>query len=214
MPTNVGTILNRALWLTALAVGLGAAHSAMTPIVLRAGGGGEQRVQPQGGAAAGALDGVGTGLPEGTGGVGVAESAPGTVVDPTTLGFEVTLEQAYALFETGAADFIDARSPAEYDAGRILGAMNVPADGFTADRLNALIEIYGLDRPLIVYCGGGDCHASETVAALLQQAGFTSVHEMRAGFPGWQEAGYDVELEPGAGSNEASTPGDAGKGPK
>lgn len=64
---------------------------------------------------------------------------------------------------------IDARSPAEYDAGHIWGATNVPAntDLDTADLPEAL------DSPLVVYCKSGV--RAETLQTNLLAKGYTNV---------------------------------------
>lgn len=115
-------------------------------------------------------------------------------VDLSHLGPRIGLDQASALFDQGKI-FVDAREPREFDEGRIPGAMNLPPDAFTngSKEWNRFFQTYGKDEIIVVYCGGGDCHASESVAAFLGNAGFTHVHIFEAGFPGWTGAKKDVE---------------------
>lgn len=81
---------------------------------------------------------------------------------------------------------IDVRDPGEYGAGHILGAKNVPLsrldDGELAKRK---------ERPVIVYCDGGE-RSSKAMAALKKQ-GFTRVANLSGGLRAWQQAGLPVE---------------------
>ncbi len=108
----------------------------------------------------------------------------------------LNLEQAYALFEMGEAIFLDARSRAEFDESHILGAMHLStesiADGSAGTVLDDLLG-FGTDFPLILYCHGGQCDASENTAIRLQDLGFTNIRIMTAGFEEWVKAGYEVE---------------------
>lgn len=115
--------------------------------------------------------------------------------DPAAAPLEVriTLAQAKALYDSLAADFIDAREPFEFNPGHIPGAYNLTQSHFAGSKTPEALEILDPTRPVVIYCGGGECHASENVAILLQQAGFTSIHIMIDGFPAWVAAGYESE---------------------
>jgi rhodanese-related sulfurtransferase len=109
------------------------------------------------------------------------------------LDVRITLAQAKGLYDSLAADFIDAREPHEFAPGHIPGAYNLTQSHFAGSKTPEALEILDPSRPVVIYCGGGDCHASENVAILLQQAGFTSIHIMIDGFPAWVAAGYESE---------------------
>jgi rhodanese-related sulfurtransferase len=111
----------------------------------------------------------------------------------SALGVRISLEQAHALYDAGTADFIDAREPFEFDPGHIPGAYNLTQADFMGGKTPEALEFLDPARRVVIYCGGGECHASENVAILLQQAGFTSIHIMEDGFPKWVEAGHEVE---------------------
>lgn len=120
--------------------------------------------------------------------VAPAQAAP-AADEPLQL--RITLAQARKLFERGTP-FLDARTDEEFRAGHIAGAFHLPSDAF--DRPGGADDLKFLDQnaPVVIYCGGGDCHASEYVAIRLEQAGFKSYHIMIDGFPAWKAAGYDV----------------------
>jgi rhodanese-related sulfurtransferase len=98
----------------------------------------------------------------------------------------VSAAEATHLINREDALVIDVRDPGEYGAGHILGAKNVPLsrldDGELAKRK---------ERPVIVYCDGGD-RSSKAMAAFKKQ-GFTRVANLSGGLRAWQQAGLPVE---------------------
>jgi rhodanese-related sulfurtransferase len=98
----------------------------------------------------------------------------------------VTAAEATHLINREDALVVDVRDPGEYGAGHILGAKNVPLS-----RLNDAEVAKRKDRPVIVYCEGGE-RSSKAVAALKKQ-GFTRVVNLTGGLRAWQQAGLPVE---------------------
>jgi rhodanese-related sulfurtransferase len=98
----------------------------------------------------------------------------------------VSTSEATHLINREDALVLDVRDPGEYGAGHILGAKNVPlsrlGDGDVAKRK---------ERPVIVYCDGGE-RASKAVSALRKQ-GFTRVVNLSGGMKAWQQAGLPIE---------------------
>jgi len=102
----------------------------------------------------------------------------------------VDTANAKALFDTGVV-FIDVRSDADWEAGRIPGAIHLE-----------LKQVYGVaslgaavakDQEVLVYCNGIQCPRSSEAATKAVAWGFTKVYYYRLGFPDWQAAGYAVE---------------------
>ena len=83
---------------------------------------------------------------------------------------------------------VDVREAAEYGAGHILGAKNMPL---------ARIDEGGgelakkKDRPLIVYCDAGE--RSSKAASALRRHGFARVASLSGGLNAWRQAGLPVE---------------------
>ncbi|MFG0328435.1 MAG: rhodanese-like domain-containing protein [Phycisphaerales bacterium] len=122
-------------------------------------------------------------------------------VDFGSLGEEVSLREAKALYDAGMADFIDARLLEPYVEGHIPGAFHIPPTslqgGSIPPHLNSGI-LQPDDRHKVIYCPGGDCDASHLVRDLLISIGFPdrTLHIMTEGFPAWRDAGYPVEVGP------------------
>jgi rhodanese-related sulfurtransferase len=101
------------------------------------------------------------------------------------------IAQAEAAAAVGRADaplFLDVRTPAEYAAGRVPGAVNVPIDELPA-RV-AELEAHRA-KEVVVYCERGP-RASRAEEAL-ESAGFTSVRRLEGDMSGWRGAGLPVE---------------------
>ena len=81
---------------------------------------------------------------------------------------------------------LDVRRPAEYAAGHVPGAVNIPLDRLEAETL-------GLDgrRPTVVLCAGG--YRSSAGTALLRRAGFDDLYNVVGGTSAWIAAGYPTE---------------------
>lgn len=105
-----------------------------------------------------------------------------------TLGLEITLDQAWTLYEEGVP-FVDARHREEYEAGHVQNAFLVQAEDFLAGKRPVALDFLDPGARVVIYCGGGDCDASKNLAILLQQAGFKSCHIMHDGYPAWAAAG-------------------------
>ncbi|MCF7921208.1 MAG: rhodanese-like domain-containing protein [Candidatus Marinimicrobia bacterium] len=126
-----------------------------------------------------------------------AVAIPAVLINPNTDGesaSNVSLAEAYSLFEDGTALFIDARSPDEFRAGHIQQSINIPVQAF----MDSLLYLENLDfnRPIITYCDGEDCNASIDLAADLKMMGFVHVNFFFGGWQEWRDAGYPTEEGP------------------
>ncbi len=114
------------------------------------------------------------------------------VGDMSPAGYEVaTLSHAYTHWEQGAASpipflFVDVRTPAEYRAGHVPGAINIPVDEL-ANRLNEVPR----NRQVYVYCEAGVRAAR--AGKLLAAKGFNNIEVVPASMRGWRDAGYPVK---------------------
>jgi rhodanese-related sulfurtransferase len=112
-------------------------------------------------------------------------------------GKEVSRVEAQKLIDEGA-QLVDVRADHEWDAGRIAGATHLPLHEL-AGRAGEIDK----DRPVILYCRGGN--RSTMATAALADAGFDAA-KLTEGIVGWDEAGLPLEPEGGyvAESGEAA----------
>jgi rhodanese-related sulfurtransferase len=101
---------------------------------------------------------------------------------------EVSREEARKMVEEGA-QLVDVRADHEWDAGRIAGATHIALPELP-ERTSEIDK----DRPVVVYCRGGN--RSSMATAALTAAGFDAV-KLSEGVVGWSEA--DLPLEPEGG---------------
>ena len=124
--------------------------------------------------------------------VGVALVSGGMLLWPfmrkATGGPWVSTTQATHLINREEALVVDVREPNEFAAGHLLGAKNVPLARLDASGADLAKR---KERPLIVYCDGGE-RSAKALAALKRQ-GFTRVANLSGGIVAWQQAGLPVE---------------------
>ena len=102
----------------------------------------------------------------------------------------ITLEEARDILMTGKALFIDARSPALFKQGRIVGARNIPwAEAMqTPDILSGLPQ----DTLFIVYDDGQEALAMN-LASFLVSFGHHGTRVLGDGFSRWAKEGLPRE---------------------
>ena len=107
-------------------------------------------------------------------------------------------EEARKLIEDGA-QLVDVRADHEWEAGHIEGAKHLPLSEL-AERAGEIDK----DRPVVLYCRGGNRSAMATEA--LADAGYNAV-KLSEGIVGWSEAGLPLAPEGGtvAESGEAAS---------
>ena len=88
--------------------------------------------------------------------------------------------------------FLDARPTNAYVRGRIPTAVGFPEEEFDA-RIKAFKDSVGLDRPLVTYCSGVECQASELLSKELQKAGYKYIHWFQGGWYEWTQAKERIE---------------------
>jgi rhodanese-related sulfurtransferase len=110
---------------------------------------------------------------------------------------EVSRDEARKLID-GGAQLIDVRADHEWEVGRIAGASHVPLPELP-QRLGEIDK----DRPVVVYCRGGNRSSMATEA--LTDAGYDAV-KLSDGIVGWSEDDLPLEPETGyvADSGEAA----------
>ncbi|HYX63551.1 MAG TPA: rhodanese-like domain-containing protein [Burkholderiales bacterium] len=100
----------------------------------------------------------------------------------------VSPTQATQLMNREDAFVIDVREPAEFGAGHVLGARNLPLGRIAAAGADLAKR---KSKPVIVYCEVGN--RSSGAAAALKKQGFERVFNLAGGMKAWQDAGLPVE---------------------
>lgn len=93
--------------------------------------------------------------------------------------------------DVSGVQLIDVREPAEFAAGHIEGAINVPP-GISDKDLLARIDP---DRPVLAYCAVG--YRSAVMAQRLQRAGRTNVSSYAGSIFAWANAGKPIQSSSG-----------------
>jgi rhodanese-related sulfurtransferase len=106
------------------------------------------------------------------------------------LSFETDAWDVKTDMERGRSDFIviDTRSPADFEARHIAGAINLPHRSMNAQTTGRLPK----DRVLVTYCWGPGCNASTKGALKLASLGFR-VKELIGGLEYWIKEGGPIE---------------------
>ena len=117
----------------------------------------------------------------------------------------VSPQEAKDLIDREGYVYVDVRSIPEWDEGHPTGSFNVPLNHLgpsgmapNPDFLAVMEKSFAKDAKLVVGCKGGG--RSLRAAGLLEQAGWQTVVDQRAGFdgggePGWRPAGLPVSRD-------------------
>lgn len=103
----------------------------------------------------------------------------------------ITLEQAYKLYISKKALFIDARKSQFYETGHIKGAINIPWHG--PEEKATIPENLSTNQLIITYCEGIECDSSVELAYFLFDTGFYRVQIFYTGLEEWLNANYPIE---------------------
>jgi rhodanese-related sulfurtransferase len=106
------------------------------------------------------------------------------------------------LMESPSTILIDARSDAEHRQGRIPNSFHLEPSDLGSDSTKSSLVQFLIDTAagdpnvqFIIYCGGGDCHASRDLASQMIRYGFREdqLYMFEGGYPAWVEAGYEIQ---------------------
>jgi rhodanese-related sulfurtransferase len=103
------------------------------------------------------------------------------------LTFETDCWDIHEVLSHGCQDFVllDVRAPADYAAGHIPGAINLPHGKIIESKMAA----WPADTLFVVYCTGPHCNGSDRGAVRLAKLG-RPVKIMLGGWSGWQDEGF------------------------
>ena len=104
----------------------------------------------------------------------------------------LTAEETRARFNAGQTIFLDVRRAKLFGAGRVAGALNLPAEEFTK-RFAEFAPMLPRETEILIYCDSKRCELSRQVAGKLAQLGYQSVRIFYHGWDEWQRRGWPVE---------------------
>jgi rhodanese-related sulfurtransferase len=121
-------------------------------------------------------------------------SAPPFKIAPAAT---IGLDKFRSAVDAKSTLILDARPSSFFEVGHVPGAINLARDDFAHDyrKLSAVLDA-NRDKPIIVYCSGGDCHDSKLVANALLSLGFSDVTVFTGGWDAWSAAGLPAATGP------------------
>jgi len=100
------------------------------------------------------------------------------------------IDTSAAQSQLGSSLILDVREPAEFSAGHLPGAVNIPR-GLLEFKIDSHPEFQGKQQePIVVYCQTGG--RSALAAMVLNQLGYGGAVSMAGGFKAWSEAGLPL----------------------
>lgn len=102
-------------------------------------------------------------------------------------GANVNTLQATMMINKEDALILDVREPAEFNAGHILNARNIPL-GELDKRAGELSK--WKDKPIVISCATGN--RSSSALGVLKKQGFERAVNLAGGFAAWKQAGLPV----------------------
>lgn len=100
----------------------------------------------------------------------------------------ISAEEMSNLSDMDNVQLIDVRTADEYQSGHIKGAKNIV---YMSDNWSDEVAKLDKDNPVYVYCAKGG--RSARCAALLAEAGFKKIYDLKGGITQWKHEGKAVE---------------------
>ena len=105
---------------------------------------------------------------------------------------KIEIEAAIAHFDEQKALFADARSEADFAAGHISGAFNLPPQQ-TDLWFEKIFNSVEPEKTIITYCNGANCALAKQLAQILTEAGFEKVFYLVDGWGQWTKHNMPIE---------------------
>lgn len=118
--------------------------------------------------------------------VATADDLPASVTSLTSP-VRVGVADFASVITTAGVEVIDVRTPSEFAAGHIAGAVNIPVQSADFSERVAALDPAGT---YAVYCRSGN--RSQPAVAAMQAAGITGIYELASGTNGWTAEGQPL----------------------
>lgn len=96
----------------------------------------------------------------------------------------ISVEVAQTKIAEGIA-VLDIRTPAEYEAGALPGAVNI--NWFDATFAKDVQAQFAKDKAVLIHCKSGG--RSSKAVTMMAELGYTEMYHLSSGWDGWVEAG-------------------------
>jgi rhodanese-related sulfurtransferase len=103
---------------------------------------------------------------------------------------EISATELNELVKNEGAQLIDVRTPAEFAAGHVVGARNVPINTFKHKLLTLALDP---KRPIVAICA--TAHRSPPAVRLLHAAGYKKAVQLQNGMLSWYATGLPTHRE-------------------
>ena len=123
---------------------------------------------------------------------------PTPATKPASTVKRVEVEEFDKARQAANAVVVDVRSPEEFAAGHVPGAVNVPVSGKESEEFDKKVMAVATDKTVLVHCRSGT--RSAKAVERLRQMGVAEIIEFPKGWVAWSEAGKPIEK--GAGTEK------------
>jgi len=101
----------------------------------------------------------------------------------------ITLKEAFGKYHDPGTIFLDAREPEEYEAGHIVGAINLPFD-WIDDYWPGVEPQLNKNAAIVIYCSGAECESSLFEGRYLRELGYQDLYIFFGGWSEWESRGF------------------------
>ncbi len=103
---------------------------------------------------------------------------------------EISLEEAYELYQSKAGYFIDSRSRFFYTRAHIRDAISIC---YRCTDTSTVMRQMPRDQLLIIYCSGPRCDQAQMLITKLLENSFRKIYLFSGGMDAWRAAGYPID---------------------
>jgi phage shock protein E len=123
------------------------------------------------------------------------EAAPPEGTTAANIIIEIPAVELYNRIETNTAPLIiDVRSPEEFAAGHLPGALNISHSEFVDYPTESVALLpTATDAEIVVHCVSGK--RARIAMEVISNAGYTNVGHLAGDFNGWEAAGYAIKRD-------------------
>ena len=105
---------------------------------------------------------------------------------------EVTVDQVEERWNNEVV-WIDARTPSEYEAGHVFGAVNLSQSAWNDQLFVHYDNLASARKPILIYCDAAACQLSKKVAEDLRGIGISEVYHLKGGWPALRKSSLKRE---------------------